>query len=531
MPGVLAVLTGADAAADRLGPMPMDHKVPRGPAGGPPGPEPVLANRDGTPIPDTPFPLLAADVVRFVGQPVAMVVAATIAAAKDAAEVIAVDYDPLPVVIDARDAVKPDAPLLYPALASNICVDAEMGDAAATAAAFAKAAHVVRLETVINRVTGVPMEARACVGRYDEATRRYDLHAGSGGIVRQKREISEILGVALDDVRITANDIGGNFGTKNSLFPEFPLCLWAAKQLGRPVKWTAERTEAFLSDHQGRDLASEAELALDAGGRILAVRVSNLSNIGAFCSTMVPLRKGMTIINGVYRVPAGHVRGRAVLSNTPPTIPYRSAGRPEAILIIERLMDLAALELGVDRIEIRRRNLIAPHELPYRNPIGIAYDNGAYERAMDDALLLGDWAGFPARRTDAKARGKLRGIGLANYIEITMGAPRERAEVIVAPDGKVEVLVGTLSSGQGHETSYAQCVSDWLGVPFEAISVFEGDTARIPVGGGSHSGRSMRMAGFVMGKASDGVIDKARRIAAHVLEAPRPDRSMSPAGC
>ena len=356
------------------------------------------------------------------------------------------------------------------------------------------------------------------MGWYDTATGRYILHAGSGGIVRQKREIASILGVPLDKVRVTANDIGGNFGTKNSLYPEFALCVWAARRIGRPVKWTADRSEAFLSDHQGRDQATTAELAFDAQGRILAMRADTLSNIGAYAASMVPLRKGMTIVSGVYRTPAAFVRGRTVLTNTPPTIPYRSAGRPEAMFIIERLMDLAAGKIGIDRVEIRRRNLVASTEMPYRNPIGCVYDSGEYEQAMDNALRLSDWAGFPARKTEAARRGKLRGIGVGNYIEITMGMPREWASVTVKPDHTVEVLVGTLSSGQAHETTYAQCVAEWLGVPFEAIRVNESDTDMIPVGGGSHSGRSMRMAGFVMGKSSDGMILRAKRIAAHLLD-------------
>ncbi len=519
LPGVLAVLTGDDVRADKLGSMPLDHHVPPPAPGTPPSVEPVLANRDGSPIPETPCPLLPSDVVRFAGQAIAMVVAESLAAAKDGAEAIEVEYEPMPVVIGARNAAAAGAPRVFPQLASNIVVDAAMGDEAATTAAFAEAKHIVRLEAIIQRVTGVPMEARSCVGSFDAATGRYTLHAGSGGIVRQKREIASILGVAFDKVRVTANDIGGNFGTKNSLFPEFPLAVWAARRIGRPVKWTADRSEAFLSDHQGRDQVSTAEMALDADGRVLGLRIDTLSNIGSYAASMVPLRKGMTIINGVYRVPAGFVRGRTVLTNTPPTIPYRSAGRPEAMFLIERLMDIAARQLGVDRIEIRRRNLIKPTEMPYRNPIGCTYDSGEYERAMNEALRLSDWQGFAQRKAEAAKRGKLRGIGLGNYIEITMGAPREWSAVTVKPEGAVEVLVGTLSSGQAHETTYAQCVAEWLGVPFDAIRVIESDTDIIPVGGGSHSGRSMRMAGFVMGKSSDAVILKAKRIAAHVLDA------------
>ncbi len=519
MPGVIAVLTGHDAAADKLGPMPLDHHVPPPPPGAPAGPEPALANWDGRPIPNTVCPLLPHDTVRFAGQAVAMVIAETVAQAKDASEAIEVEYDALPLVIDATAALAADAPQLYPDIAGNVVVDARLGDRAATEAAFSQAKHVVRLDTKIQRVTGVPMEPRACLATFDKATGRMELHAGSGGIVRQKREIASILGMSLDQVRVTADDIGGNFGTRNSLFPEFALSCWAAKRTGRPIKWTAERTEAFLSDHQGRDQTSVAELALDAEGRILGMRVETLSNVGSYAASMVPMRKGMTIPTGVYRAPAAFVRGRTVLSNTPPTIPYRSAGRPEAMFLIERLMDLAGRQLNIDRIEMRRRNLVRPDEMPYRNPIGCVYDSGTYEKAMDSALRLADWNGFPARKAEAKSRGKLRGIGLGNYIEITMGSPREWASVTVKPEGIVEVLVGTLSSGQAHETTYAQCVSDWLGVDFEAVRVIERDTDIIPVGGGSHSGRSMRMAGFVMGKSSDGVIVRAKGIAAHVLDA------------
>jgi carbon-monoxide dehydrogenase large subunit len=522
MPGVLAVLTGEDVLADKLGPMPLDHRnvAPAPPGGAPKGPEPELESFDGRPIPITPCALLPHDVVRFPGQAVAMVVAETVAQAKDAAEAIEIEYEPLAAVADARVAVQPGAPVLFPELGSNVVVEAHMGDRAGTEAAFAKAAHVVRFETKIQRVTGVPMEPRSCVGWVEAETGRLFLHAGSGGIVRQKRELAAILSVPLDQVRITADDIGGNFGTRNSLFPEFPLVVWAARRIGRPVKWTAERTEAFLSDHQGRDQASVAELALDANGRMLGLRIDTLSNVGSYAASMVPMRKGMTIATGVYDCPAAFVRGRTVLTCTPPTIPYRSAGRPEAMYLVERLMDLAARQTGIDRIELRRRNLIAPKQLPYKNAIGITYDSGTYEKAMDEALRLADWTGFPVRRAEAGSRGMLRGIGLGNYIEVTMGAPREWSRVTIKAEGVVEVLVGTLSSGQAHETTYAQCVAEWLGVDFEQIRVSERDTDVIPVGGGSHSGRSMRMAGFVMGRASEGVIERAKRIAAVVLDAP-----------
>ncbi len=519
-PGVLAVLTSEDLAADGIKPIPPDFLF-LGPIEVQKQlPDIILVNRDRSDIYPSPYHLLARDRVRYVGEAVAFVVAETLALAKDAAEAIEIEYASLPAVTDTREAADPTAPVLWPSNPSNVCVDGDVGDAAATEAAFAQAAHIVKLDTWVQRVTGVPMEARTCIGHYDAATDRYTLHAGSGGVVRQKGEIAGILGIPPAKVRVVAHDIGGNFGTKNAIFPEFGLAVWASKRIGRPVKWTCERSEAFLSDYQGRDLVSASELALDRDGKFLGLRGTNLSNLGAYAASTIPLRKGLGIMTGLYRIPAASFRGRATMSNTPPTSPYRSAGRPEALFIIERLIDVAARQTGIDRIELRRRNLVAPSELPYRNALGVTYDNGEYRRVMDDAMRLGDWEGFSARKAEARARGKLLGIGLGNYIELTLGNPRERAEVTVLPSGDVEVVVGTLASGQGHETSFAQCVSDWLAVPFERIRLIQGDTDIVPVGGGSHSGRSMRMAGLVMGKASDAVILKARRIAAHVLEAP-----------
>ncbi|MDB5730033.1 MAG: carbon monoxide dehydrogenase [Noviherbaspirillum sp.] len=511
MPGVLAVLSGADLLADGLKPIP-HTPVPSSP------PDILLENRDGSDIFIAPHFPLPADKARFVGEAVAMVVATSIALAKDAAERIEVDYEPLPSVTDTAAAARTDAPLVWEEAGSNVCIDADAGDVAATEAAFARAAHVVRLKTWIERVTGVPMEPRAALGAYDAQADRYTLYAGSGGVVRQKRELAGILGVADDAVRVISRDVGGNFGTRNAFYPEFALVAWAAKRLGRPVKWTCERQEALLSDYQGRDLVVEAELALDAEGNFLALRGSNISNIGSHAASFVPLIKGVEIMSGVYRIPAAHFRARAVLSNTPPTNPYRSAGRPEAMFVIERLIDLAARAHGFDRVELRRRNLVAQAAMPYANPLGMVYDSGAYEKTMDAALALGEWNGFAARKAEARARGKLRGIGLANYVEATTGNPRERAEITVRPEGTVDVIIGTLSSGQGHETSFAQLIVDWLGVPIDDVRIITGDTDTVPVGGGSHSGRSMRLAGIVMGEASNMLIAKARRIAAHVLD-------------
>jgi aerobic carbon-monoxide dehydrogenase large subunit len=516
MPGVLAVLTGAETDADGLKPIPHTPLATRPPA------DIALNNRDGSEHGYAPHPLFATDRVRHVGAQVAMVVAGTVAAAHDAAERVAVDYEPLPPVIATAAAAEADAVRLYDDVA-NVCIDADVGDVAATAAAFARAAHVVTLDTWVQRVTGVPLDARAAVGAYDATSGRYTLHAGSGGVVRQKRELAGVLGVPETAVRVVSGDVGGNFGTRNAFYPEFALVVWAAKRLGRPVKWTCERSEAFASDYQGRDQVIQAELALDAEGRFLALRGAVICNVGAHSVMYVPLVKCTELLTSVYRVPAAHIRARAVLSNTPPTNPYRSAGRPEAMFAIERLVDLAARQLGHDRIALRRRNLIPPSAQPYANPLGMTYDSGDYRRVMERALVLADWKGFNQRRRDAKRRGRLRGIGIANYIEATSGSPREYARIIVKAEGRIEVAVGTLSSGQGHETSFTQCVAEWLGAGIECVHLIQGDTDVIPVGGGSHSGRSMRMVGLVMGKASDLIIAKASRIAAHVLEADRAD--------
>jgi carbon-monoxide dehydrogenase large subunit len=515
MPGVLAVLTGADAVADGLKRIP--HLTAAGTA-----PDIVLHNRDGSPVPAAPHHVLPTDRVRHVGTAVAFVIAETVAQAKDAAEHVVVDYEPLPAVIDAKDAVEPNAPRLYDDL-PNIMIDAEVGDAKATDEAFARAAHVTRLDTWVNRVTGVPMEPRAAVGVYDRETKRYTLYAGSGGIVRQKKEIAGILGVAFDDVRVVAHEIGGNFGTRNSFFPEFALVVWGSRKVGRPVKWTAERNEAFTSDYMGRDLTVSAELALDKDGRFLALRTNNLSNVGAHSGSYVPLVKGVGLATSGYRIPVAHVRARAVLSTTMCTTPYRSAGRPEVIYVIERLVDKAAQEHGFDRVALRKRNLIPPSAFPYKNPQGIVYDNGTYRVVMDRAMELGDWAGFKRRRAEARKRKMLRGIGLCCYLETTGGYPRERADITVQPQGRVDVVVGTLSSGQSHETTFAQCVAEWLGVPFDDVYINESDTDIVKEGGGSHSARSMRLAGIVMGNASDMIVEKGKKIAAHMLETAEED--------
>jgi carbon-monoxide dehydrogenase large subunit len=490
--------------------------IPHTPIPSKPPADILLTNRDGSAHGYAPQQLLPTDRVRYVGQQVVMVVAESIAAAKDATERVTVDYEPLKPVTETPGAVSSDVRLYDHT--GNVCIDADVGDVAATEAAFARAAHVAKFETWVQRVTGVPLDARAAVGLYDPATNKHTLHAGSGGVVRQKQELAAILGVPPADVRVECGDVGGNYGTRNAFYPEFALVVWAAKRLGRPVKWTCERSEAFASDYQGRDQAITLELALDEKGRFLAVRGSVICNTGAHSVMYVPLVKCAELLTSVYRVPTAHIRARAALTNTPPTNPYRSAGRPEAIYAIERVIDIAAKQFGYDRIDLRRRNLIPPSAQPYSTPLGMTYDCGDYAKIMDRALALSDWKGFNKRKRESKRNKKLRGIGLANYLEITSGSPREWSKVDVKPEGLVEVSIGTLSSGQGHETSFAQCVGEWLGVDVEAIKLIQGDTDIVPIGGGSHSARSMRMGGVVMGKASEAVIQKATKIAGHVLE-------------
>src|ERR1700758_2728577 len=436
MPGVLGVFPGADCAAEGFKPIPHDP-VPKtkydmkltGPGGGA-----MFAG---------PHVLLPADRARHVGEAVAMVVAATKAQAMDAAEAIVVRYQELPFVLHSEDAMVPGAPALWDDAPNNICVDTTFGDAATTDAAFARAAHVVSRKFHIGRVTGVPLAPRAALAAYDAATGRYTLHAGSGGAVRQKRELATVLGIAPENLRVLSFDVGGNFGTRNRVFVEFGLVLWAAKKVGRPVKFTATRAEAFLSDYQGRDLVTEVALALDKDGRILAMRATNISNVGARCVSLSPLSKGAGLIPGSYDIPAATLRGVAVFTNTMPTQAYRSSGRPEVTYAIERLVDMAAAQLGIDRIELRRRNLIRPEAMPYRNAVGMLYDSGRYAENMDWAMAIADWKGFAARRRDAKRRGKLLGRGLANYVESSIGAPREQARVTVLPEGRVDVVIGT----------------------------------------------------------------------------------------
>ncbi len=512
-PGVLAVLTGADLAADGLQPIPHnpDWKGV---------PDAELRLPSGFEVYTTKHYALAQDRVRYVGEAVAMVVAETAAAAADAAELVEVDYQPLLAVVSGCEALASDAPQLWDDCPGNLALACEVGDKAATDKAFAEAAHIVSLDTWVQRINGVPMEPRTAIGEYDAATGLYTLRGASGrGAVQTRERLAITLGVPKEQCRVVFGDMGGNFGTRNAFSPEYTLMPWAARRVGRPVKWTASRSECFLSDYQGRDLAVQAELALDKEGNFLALRGVNTSNLGAYTIYFWPLRKGLSMMQGVYSIPTVHFHGHAAMTNTMPTAVYRSAGRPEAIFVMERLIDLAASQCGFDRVELRRRNLIASEAMPYKNAVGVTYDSGDYAAAMDRAVELADWAGFPARKAGSAKRGLCRGIALANYIEVTSGIPRERAEIIVSPDGSVELALGTASSGQGHETSFAQLVCEWLHVPFEQVRYIANDTDRVSVGGGSHSGRSMRLASIAIGEAVEAIVTKGKAIAAHVLQA------------
>ncbi len=508
MPGVLAVFDGRDLLADGLKPIPHD-----------PLPKTKFdmklhAPGNKGPVFIGPHMPLPADKARHVGEAVAMVVAETLAQALDAAEAVVVDYEVLPFVLDSRASATPGAPAVWDELPDNICVETFFGDRAATDAGFAAADHVVEYEFHIDRVTGVPLEPRSALANYDAATGRTTLYAGSGGAVRQKAEISGVLGIDPKNLRVLSFDVGGNFGTRNRTYVEFPLVAWASKKVGRPVKFTATRSECFLSDYQGRDLVSKVSLAIRKDGRFLAMRAENLSNMGARAVSFSPLGKGSGLITGSYAIPAATLRAWAVYTNTTPTQAYRSSGRPEVNFALERLVDMAAEKLGFDRVALRRMNLVSPDAMPYRNGVGAVYDSGTYEHNLDWSMRLAEWEGVAARRADAEKRGKLYGVGLANYVESSIGTPKERAEIKIKPEGAIEVVIGTQPSGQGHETSFAQVAADLLGAPVEKVRIIIGDTDIVSVGGGSHSGRSMRHAGTVIALACEDMIARGKKIAA-----------------
>ena len=511
LPGVVAIYTGADLAADGIGNLPC--AIP-------------LNNRDGSPRFDPPHPVLAQGAVRHVGDPVAFVVAETQKAARDGAEAIEVDYAMLPSVTDLAATMDPGEPAVWPDAASpgaanNVCFDWETGDKALTDALFAEAAHVTRLTVVNNRIVVNSLEARAALADYQDG--RWTLHTNTqGGWVIKSLLGKAVFGVPEEAFRVVTPDVGGGFGMKLFLYAEHALTCYAARKLGRPVKWTSERSEAFLSDTQGRDNITRGELALDADGRFLAMRSRNVANMGAYLSTfapMIPTMAGTKVLASVYGFQAIHVNVLGVFTNTVPVDAYRGAGRPESNYLVERLIDAAAHEIGMDRVAIRRLNMVKPDAMPYRTAMKQTYDSGDFGRVLDAALDKADWAGFEARRAASAARGLRRGIGLSYYLEATGGAPTERAEIRFAEDGFVDVFVGTQSSGQGHETAYVMLTADRLGIDGDKIRIRQGDTDAIPTGGGTGGARSLYSEGQAILATSATVIERGKQAASEALEA------------
>jgi aerobic carbon-monoxide dehydrogenase large subunit len=505
-PGVVTALTGADVARDRLGGLP-PHAMPED-MGGPKGYR-------------TLRPLLVADTVRHVGDRVAFVVAESAAAARDAAELVEVDYEPLPAAVTVDDAARQDAPRIWPDWTGNVCFTLAMGDQAATDAAFAAARHVVTVSLVNNRLAANALEPRGALGHYDPADESYTLVTSTQNPHGVRSMLAQaVFRVPETRLRVIAHDVGGGFGMKGDVYPEEALVLWASRRCGRPVKWIQTRSEALLNDDQGRDQTVRAEMALDAGGRILAIRAQARHALGAYVvgAAIVPVIYSLKGIPNVYTVPALHVTSQAVFTNAAPTGPYRGAGRPEAVYLTERLLDRAAAALGLDPVEIRRRNLIAPEAMPYRTPTGFVYDSGEFAAALDRCLELADVEGFAARRAASERRGKRRGRGLTYYIE-DCGVFNDRMELRFDPSGNVTIVAGTFSHGQGHATTYAQMVSDWLGVPFENIRLVQGDTDQVAFGRGTYASRSSMIGGSALKVAADAIVDKARPLAAHLLEA------------
>ena len=518
--GVVAVYTGADFAADGIGGLPCGWQI---------------HNKDGSPMAEPPHPVLAQGKVRHVGDPVVAVLAETRQQAKDAAELIEIDYEDLPGTASVLDALKPGAAVVHDEAPGNLCYDWQIGDKVAVDAAFAGAARVVRLDLTNNRLVPNAMEPRAAIGECDVAG-NYTLYTTSQNphVIRLLMG-AFVLHIPEHQLRVVAPDVGGGFGSKIYHYAEEALVTWAAGKLKRPVKWTAERSESFMSDAHGRDHVSTAEMALDAEGHFLALRVSTLANMGAYLSTFapaVPTYLYATLLAGVYKTPVIYAEVKAVFTNTVPVDAYRGAGRPEATFLLERLVDAIAHDTGIDRIELRRRNFIPANAFPYQTPVALQYDSGDYETTLAAALKAADYAGFPARRQAAAAQGKLRGIGISTYLEACGIAPSavagalgaraglyEVANVRVNPTGSITVFTGTHSHGQGHETTFAQVVADQLGVPVSQVDVVHGDTARIPFGMGTYGSRSIAVGGSALVKAMDKIVAKGKRIAAHLLEA------------
>jgi aerobic carbon-monoxide dehydrogenase large subunit len=521
MPGVVAIYTGADLQADGVGGLPCGWQI---------------HSKDGTPMAEPAHPVLAIGKVRHVGDPVALVVAETRQQARDAADSLAIDYEDLSGAATMRDAIAPGAAQLHDEAAGNVCYDWHIGDKAAVDAAFAKAAKVVRLDLTNNRLIPNAMEPRAALGDFDRTTGEHTLITTSQNphVIRLLMG-AFVLHIPESQLRVIAPDVGGGFGSKIYHYAEEALVTWASGKLGRPVKWTCDRTEAFMSDAHGRDHDSTAEMALDAQGNFLALRVSTLCNMGAYLSTFgpaVPTYLYATLLAGVYRTPVIYAEVKAVFTNTVPVDAYRGAGRPEATFLLERLVDAIAHDTGMDRVAVRRQNFIPPDAFPYQTPVALQYDSGDYIATLDAALKAADYAGFPARRAKAASAGKLRGIGISTYLEACGIAPSkvagalgaraglyECANIRVHPTGSVSVFTGSHSHGQGHETTFAQLVTDRLGVPLDQVEVVHGDTQRIQFGMGTYGSRSLAVGGSAMVVAMDKIITKGRKIAAYLLEA------------
>jgi len=505
--GVTAVYTASDLAADGIGGIPCAV---------------AMKNRDGTDGANPLHPVLADGTVRHVGDPVAFIVADNPRTARDAAEAIGVEYDIVPSITDLATALDAGQPLVWPEGGTNQVFDWAIGDKAATDAEFAKAAHVTRLKIVNNRVVVASMEARAAVGQFDPATGRWTLTTNTQGGWLVKDAIAGIFKTEAERFRVVTPDVGGGFGMKIFPYAEQVLVCYAARKLGKPVKWASDRNEAFLSDTHGRDNITVGELAIDSDGKLLALRTHNVANMGAYLSTFapyIPTFAGTGVLASVYGFEAVYANVIGVFTNTVPVDAYRGAGRPESNYLVERLIDQAARDLKVDRVEFRRRNMVPPSAMPYKTPVGKLYDSGDFCIVLDAGLKKIDWAGFAARKAEAARRGLKRGIGLAYYLEATGGAPTERAEIRFADDGFVDVLVGTQSTGQGHETAYVQLTVDRLGVPGEKVRVIQGDTDSIPTGGGTGGARSLYSEGQAILLTAATVIEKGKRAASEALEA------------
>ena len=515
MPGVLAVLTGADADADGLGTLSCSVK---------------RRQRDGQPMVEPPFPILARDAVNLVGVPVAIVVAERLDQALDAAEAVDVEYDLRPAATDTGSALDPGAARVWPEVANNESFYFTLGDQAAVEDTFAVAAHVVKLEYIVSRVSANTMEPRAAIGFYDRADERYTLYAGMQSPHRVRSELARsVLRVPEARLRIISPDMGGGFGMRGAPFAEHALVLWAARRLGRPVRWVATRSEALATDYHARDNVSTGALALDADGKFLALRVSTIGNLGGYLSFAGPHSPTNNLggLSGVYTTPHIFAEVRGAYTHTSPTTAYRGAGRPEASYAVERLIDVAADELGIDPVELRRRNLIPRDALPYDTGFVFTYDTGDFETVMDRAIEAADRAGFEARRTAANDQGRLRGLGMACVIEIAGGplpVPNEESAAIrFDTDGGASVAMGTHSHGQGHETAFRQIASELLGLEFDQIAIVYGDTDVVPHGKGTFGSRSISVGGAALQRAAEKIIDKAQRIAAHLLETAEAD--------